>query len=370
MAQRKKVWLDCDPGHDDAIALLMGLYLPQIDLIGVSTARTLLLYPPQRAAHPPQVFGNTNATDTYQNAVRLLHAFAAPAHVTAFPGAVKPLIRVARIDAEIHGAHGLGGTEGLAPFEHPEVQKRVHAAGGKGAVEAMAAAFSAVEGKLTIVSTGPMTNSAALFSAFPHLVGKVEQIVFMGGGVGLGNRSPVAEYNILCDPEAAQIVFDLPVPKVMVPLNVTHTAIFDEDAVTQLVTRAHPSAHKVQLSSVPTSPLRHTLYTLIHFFASTYKAVFNFDGPPIHDAVAMVYVAHPELFEAKRYRVDVELAGLHTAGETVVDLWDYRKCDDTWGPTGKNVLLTEKLDVPKFIDLFLECVDKADKVSPLNAHKT
>ncbi|KZT60718.1 Inosine/uridine-preferring nucleoside hydrolase [Calocera cornea HHB12733] len=352
MAQRKKVWLDCDPGHDDAIALLMGLYMPEIELIGVST-----------------VFGNTNATDTYQNAVRLLHAFAAPAHITAYPGAVKPLIRAARIDAEIHGAHGLGGTEGLAAFDHEEVQVRHQAAGAKGAVQAMAEAFRAVQGKLTLVSTGPMTNSAALFSAYPELVDKVESVVFMGGGVGLGNRSPVAEYNILCDPEAAQIVFDLPIPKVMVPLNVTHTAIFDEDAVTQLVTRAHPTSAHVSLDSVPTSPLRHTLYTLIHFFASTYKAVFDFDGPPIHDAVAMVYVARPELFEARRYRVDVELAGLYTAGETVVDLWDYRKCDDSWGPTGKNILLTEKLDVPKFIDLFLECVDKADKVSPLNVKK-
>jgi len=352
MAQRKKVWLDCDPGHDDAIAMLMGLYLPEIELLGVST-----------------VFGNTNATDTYQNALRLLHAFAAPAHVTVFPGAVKPLIRVARIDAEIHGAHGLGGTEGLAPWEDPAVQERARAARGRNAVQGMEAAFRSVEGKLTLVSTGPMTNSAALFSAFPELVQKVEGIVFMGGGVGLGNRSPVAEYNILCDPEAAQIVFDLPVPKVMVPLNVTHTALFDEDAVTQLVTHAHPTAAKIDLGDVPTTPLRHMLYTLIHFFASTYKAVFNFDGPPIHDAVAMTYVAHPELFEGKRYRVDVELAGLYTAGETVVDLWDYRKCDDTWGVTGKNVLVTEKLDVPKFIDLFLECVDKADKVSPLNAHK-
>ncbi|EJU06573.1 uridine nucleosidase [Dacryopinax primogenitus] len=349
---RTKVWLDCDPGHDDAIALLMCLYLPELELLGVST-----------------VFGNTTATDTYENALRLLHAFAAPEEITVFPGASKPLLRAARIDSEIHGLHGLGGTEGLTPFSDPAVQARAARAGGRNAVQGMEAAFRDVEGKVTLVSTGPMTNSAALFSAFPDLVQKVERVVFMGGGVGLGNRSPVAEYNILCDPEAAQIVFDLPVPKVMVPLNVTHSAIFDEDAVTRLVTHAHATSARIDLNSIPTTPLRHTLYTLIHFFASTYKKVFDFDGPPMHDAVAVTYAAHPELFEATRYRVDVELAGTWTAGETVVDLWDYRGCDESWGAGGKNVLVTEKLDVPKFIDLFLECVDKADYASPLNVHR-
>ena len=94
------------------------------------------------------------------------------------------------------------------------------------------------------------------------------------------------------------------------------------------------------------TPLRHMLSTLIGFFADSYRSTFGFvDGPPLHDALTIAYVARPELFTCRRYRVDIELSGTHTAGETVVDVWNYRKCDDSWGPDGKNCMVAEKLDV-------------------------
>lgn len=126
------------------------------------------------------------------------------------------------------------------------------------------------------------------------------------------------------------------------------------------------------------------LSTLILFFAYTYKETFNFvDGPPIHDALTIAYLSRPEIFQVKRYRVDVELAGTHTVGETVVDGWNYRGLgEDSWGPDGKNCLVAESADVsghakltlhpliimqiPEFWNIFMLCVNRCDKVTPLN----
>jgi uridine nucleosidase len=162
----------------------------------------------------------------------------------------------------------------------------------------------------------------------------------------------------------------------MVPLNVTHTAIVTPEIHTRLLSS--------EVSS--TRSLRHTLSTLVTFFAGAYKSTFGFvDGPPIHDALTVAYVSRPDLFTSQRYHVDVELSGTHTSGETVVDVWDYRRCDDTWGPSGKNCLVAKSLDVivlhtvflliilidrdqvDGFFNLFHDCVARCDNVSPLNA---
>lgn len=118
----------------------------------------------------------------------------------------------------------------------------------------------------------------------------------------------------------------------MIPLNVTHTAIFTP-------------AHMQRLDPART-PLRHTLSTLLSFFAHAYRDVFGFaDGPPLHDALTIAYLARPELFKSRRQHVDVELRGEHSAGETVVDVWDYRRSDDSWGKTGRNCVVAEAVDV-------------------------
>jgi len=143
----------------------------------------------------------------------------------------------------------------------------------------------------------------------------------------------VAEFNILCDPEAAQIVLNTPVPKTMIPLNVTHKAIVTSSVHAKLIDSTAFEAP----SGAPTSRLRHTLSTLISFFKDTYESTFGFmDGPPLHDALTIAYVSRPELFTGIRYRVDVELTGAHSSGQTVADVWGYLKLDDTWGRTGKN----------------------------------
>jgi uridine nucleosidase len=132
--------------------------------------------------------------------------------------------------------------------------------------------------------------------------------------------------------QAAQIVFDFPLPVELVPLNVTHTALFDDQV-------------RATLLSTPT-PLRTTLVNLLTFFRDTYRDVFGFVAPPVHDALAVARVTHPHLFKGKRYRVDVELHGTHTAGTTIVDVWDHTKADDThWGPGSKNVWIAEEVEV-------------------------
>ena len=146
----------------------------------------------------------------------------------------------------------------------------------------------------------------------------------------------------------------------MIPLNVSHTAIFTSTVHRRLLSGSsstqtptpndalplHPG-ESLQHLPPPATPLRNTLSAILLFFAHTYKETFNFvDGPPVHDALTIAYLSRPEIFNVKRYRVDVELAGTHTVGETVVDTWNYRALgEDSWGPDGKNCLVAESANV-------------------------
>ncbi|CAE6522760.1 unnamed protein product [Rhizoctonia solani] len=335
----KYLWLDCDPGHDDAIAVLLALHTPGVQLLGVSTACSI-------------------------TGIRLLYAYGANDSIQVYPGASQPLLRPTRADPEIHGTDGLGGVIGLPDPEDATIRSQF-AKSSINAVQGLAEAVKkcTLEGnKLYLVATGPLTNVALFSAVHPELLSGVEEIIFMGGGVGLGNRSAVAEFNILCDPEAAQMVLNLEVPKVMVPLNVTHTAILTPDLHTRLIQSAESAA------PAAITPLRRMLSSLVGFFADSYRSTFGFtEGPPIHDACCLAYLHDPSWFRSKRYRVDVELAGSHTAGETIVDVWGYAPTDDSWGPTGKNCIVTESMDVQLFFQLFFDCIEECDRVSPLNA---
>lgn len=126
----------------------------------------------------------------------------------------------------------------------------------------------------------------------------------------------------------------------MIPLNVTHTAIATKTIQDQIL------GGTASLPKGPASKLRHMLSTLVGFFAESYKEVFGFqDGPPIHDALTIAYVSRPDLFKSTRHRVDVEVSGNHTIGQTVVDIWNYRTCNDSWGPDGKNCMIAQEVDV-------------------------
>lgn len=374
-SQMKNIWLNIDPGHDDAIALMLAIHCSDVNLIGVSTTH-----------------GNAPSSHTALNAAKCLHAYNAPAHIKVYPGAPNPLILPAKHDPEIHGEDGLGGVQGLPSADEPAVIDRfvkiyseneqvglVRAL--EGMVNEIRKTWKGGKGdKVTVISSGPLTNIALFISVYPDLIeqGAIDEFVFMGGGVGLGNRSAVAEYNILTDPHAAQIVLDSSVKTTMIPINVTHKAIVTYEIQHCLLAGVYPSSISTSDKLIPGSPypplptpktpLRHTLGTIINYFASSYKSVFGFpSGPPLHDALTIAYVQKPELFQGKRYRVDVELNVGHCMGETVVDMWNHKGLnEESWGREGKNCFVVQEMDVPQFFDLFLNSVEACDKVSPLN----
>jgi uridine nucleosidase len=140
-------------------------------------------------------------------------------------------------------------------------------------------------------------------------------------------------------------VLNAPVPKTMIPLNVSHKAIVTNTVHAKLMNT--PPAHDAPPGATSgSSQLRYTLSTLVSAFKEAYQSVFGFmDGPPLHDPLTIAYVSKPELFTTKRYRVDVELTGAHSSGQTVADVYEYLKVDDTWGRTGKNCEIATDLDV-------------------------
>ncbi|GAA6013777.1 hypothetical protein JCM10207_008187 [Rhodosporidiobolus poonsookiae] len=367
---RTKLWLDCDPGRDDLVAILFALHLAELDLVGLSS-----------------VHGNASLEDMTYNCVRILCSFGSPEQVARIPvhkGAAAPLVQPLREAATVHGAGGLGGVEGLLDMSDPTVAAKQASALQGNAVMGIADACRAlpVGEKLTLVATGSFTNIALFISVFPDLLlEKVDRIVVMGGAEGRGNKSPVAESNVLCDAHAAAVVFNCPLPVVLCPLNLTHQALF--------TSAVHHHLLQPPSTSLPDSPpltpneglphaattLRHCLSTNLTFFAEAYKRKYGMEGPPIHDALTVAYLARPELFTGNRYHVDVELTGEHSFGATVVDLWDYKAAQldaspDNWSRTGKNVFILETVDVARFwSEVFLETVKTADAVVPINITK-
>jgi len=275
-----------------------------------------------------------------------------------------------RADPEIHGEDGLGGVVGLPTFTSPAISSRLKASERLKAIEGIAnATRKAIDAgtKIHLVACGPLTNIALFISVYPELIAGIEEICFMGGGVGIGNRSPVAEFNILCDPEAAQIVVDADVRKVMIPLNVTHRALLTEALQLKLKGYDAISSRITVTDAKPTTPLRETLSSLLSFFAESYRTTFGFiDGPPLHDALTVAYVSKPELFKTIRYRVDIDCSTGLGVGQTVVDVFNYRTCEDNWGSAGKNVLVATDVDVAGFFDVFFASVDRCDLSTPLN----
>eukprot|EP00927_Polykrikos_kofoidii_P050500 TRINITY_DN44409_c0_g1_i1.p1 TRINITY_DN44409_c0_g1~~TRINITY_DN44409_c0_g1_i1.p1 ORF type:complete len:392 (-),score=62.09 TRINITY_DN44409_c0_g1_i1:89-1195(-) len=332
------LWLDCDPGHDDAIALLVAAHHPRVRLIGVST-----------------VAGNAGVDKTTRNAAKVLTAAGLAGQVQVFTGAARPLIRGnARFaksdgddadhlpDVEIHGETGLAGS--------PTMDRYEPAAGvisEEKAVLAMARIILASAEPVALVATGSLTNVALLFSLFPEVLEKISVVSLMGGAMGIGNRHPVAEYNILNDPEAARMVFDAPVKVVMVPLEVTHTAL------------ATPEVLKdIGLSGTPFVGM---VVELLTFFKDSYKNIFGFESPPVHDPCAVAYVIEPSLFEARLMHVEV-VTGQHScAGQTVCDVWGYSPSKE------RNVHVTERMDVPGFWRMVVEALRCCDAATPFNS---
>lgn len=275
----EKIILDCDPGHDDAIALMLAYGNPEIELLAVTT-----------------VAGNQTLNKVTRNALSVARV-AGIAGVPFAAGADRPLVRPVEVAPSIHGESGLDGP--VLPEPLIELDAR-HA------VDLIVETVMAHEpGTVTLVPTGALTNIALAVRREPQIVERVKQVVLMGGGVHVGNWSPVAEFNIVIDPEAADIVFSAGWKVVMVGLDLTHQAL------------ATPEVRE-SIAAVGTAPARF-VGELLDFFGHTYSEAQGFDSPPVHDPCAVAYVIDPTIVRAERMPIAIETQGRLTTGMTVAD---------------------------------------------------
>ncbi|WP_323923896.1 pyrimidine-specific ribonucleoside hydrolase RihA [Aeromonas veronii] len=300
------VILDCDPGHDDAIALILALASPELKVLAVTTSA-----------------GNQTPDKTLNNALRILTLLGRD-DIPVAAGAPKPLARELIIADNVHGESGLDGPKLPDPAFAPQAMT---------GIELMARCLRESPEPVTLVPTGPLTNVALLLAAHPELKPRIARIVLMGGAAGAGNWMPAAEFNIYVDPEAADMVFKSGIPITMCGLDVTHEAqVMDED---------------IERVRAITNTVAQCVAGLLDFFMIYHRdPKWGFAGAPLHDPCTIAWLLAPELFHGVECRVDIETSGVHSVGMTVVD---------RYGLTGKpaNALVLLGLDRPGFIDLLV-----------------
>jgi inosine-uridine nucleoside N-ribohydrolase len=301
------ILLDCDPGHDDAIALLLALASPELELLGVTTT-----------------YGNQTVEKTTANALRVLE-LAGRSDVPVAQGAAEPLARPLQVAAHVHGDSGLDGPTLPPPSVKPS---------GARAVDWLAETVARSGVPVTLVPTGPLTNIARYLEA--HGTAGIDRIVLMGGAIAEGNMTPAAEFNVWADPEAAQIVFDAALDVTMIGLDVTHRAITGPDVQRRLR----------QAGSIGVF-----VAELIDFFTVYHRQTYGWEGAPIHDAVAVAHLLRPGLVETKLRNVEVERVSELCRGRTVVDLW--LRTDRP-----PNAHVGVDLDGPSFFDLLVERIER------------
>jgi inosine-uridine nucleoside N-ribohydrolase len=303
--KRQRVVLDCDPGHDDAIAILLAAHAPNLKLEAITT-----------------VAGNQTVDKTSRNALRVC-TVAGIRDVPIAAGMDRPLVREQHTAPAIHGESGLDGPT----LPEPDIELApIHA------VDLLIDLLRASDGDLTIIATGPLTNLATAIRREPRIVPKIQRIVLMGGAIGLGNWTPAAEFNIYVDPEAAHVAFTCGRPVTMVPLEVTHQA------------QATPQIRE-RIRALET-PVATMVDDMLGFFEDQYRKVFGFAGAPVHDPCAVAHVIDPTLLRTKPMHVAIELHGEHTVGRTVCDVHGILEKQP-------NAEVAQEIDVPRFWDLLI-----------------
>jgi len=302
--------LDCDPGHDDALAILLAAGDPRAELVAITT-----------------VAGNQTVEKVTRNA-RSVCTIAGISGVPVAQGAARPLVREPIIAPEYHGESGLDGPvlpEPTVPLDP------------RGAAELIVeTVMSRPAGTVDLVPTGPLTNIALALALEPRLADRVRGVTLMGGAYTRGNRTPAAEFNIIADPEAAAAVFAASWPVTMVGLDLTHQALADD-------------AFRSRVRALGT-PLARFVDELLEFFASTY-ARQGFPAPAVHDLCAVAAVLDPEVMTCRDAFVTVELTGTWTTGMTVTDF------DDRYGrPVNTRVATT--LDRDRLWDMTVAAIER------------
>ncbi|MCI3935374.1 uridine-preferring nucleoside hydrolase UriH [Streptomyces sp. AN091965] len=311
----RKIILDCDPGHDDAIAMLLAHGNPDVELVAVTT-----------------VVGNQTLEKVTRNALSVARI----ADITGVPfaaGCPRPLVRDVEVAESIHGESGLDGP--VLPEPALELDRR-HA------VDLIIDTVMSHEpGEITIVPTAGLTNIALAVRKEPRIAERVREVVLMGGGYHTGNWSAVAEFNIKIDPEAAHIVFNERWPLTMVGLDLTHQALATPEVVGRI-------------AAVGTRPAAF-VGELLDFFGSMYLREQGFEHPPVHDPCAVAYVIDPSVMTVRKAPVDIELTGTLTLGMTVADF-------RAPAPADCHTQVAVDLDHGRFWDLVVDALERIGEV--------
>ena len=311
----KKIILDCDPGHDDAMALLLAHGNPNIELLAVTT-----------------VVGNQTLEKVTRNALGL----AKVANITGVPfaaGCARPLVREIEIAPDVHGESGLDGPE----LPEPELKLDP-----RHAVDLIIETIMSHPPKtVALVPTGGLTNIAMAVRKEPKIAERVKEVVLMGGGYHVGNWSAVAEFNIKIDPEAAHIVFNEKWPLTMVGLDLTHQALATPEVIENI-------------AKLGTKPAKFVVELLEHF-GVLYEKAQGFQYPPVHDPCAVAYVIDPEVMTTQKVPIDIELTGTLTLGMTVADFRNPPSEDC-------NTQVAVKLHHAYFWDLITDALERIGEV--------
>ena len=308
MTKPLPIIIDTDPGQDDAVAILLALASPELDVLGLTA-----------------VAGNVPLALTEKNARKICELAGRP-ETRVFAGAVRPLTRPLVTAEHVHGRTGLDGPELPEPTMKLETQHAVDFI-----VETL---MAEPEGTVTLCPLGPLTNIALAMIREPAIVPRIREIVLMGGGYfEQGNVTPSAEFNIYVDPQAADVVYRSGAPIVMMPLDVTHKA---------LTTKARIERFRTMGTRVGTATAQ-----LLDFFERFDEEKYGTDGGPLHDPCVIAYLLKPELFSGRQCNVQIETVSELTMGATVVDWWNI-----TDGP--RNALVMRDIDADSFFALLTE----------------
>ena len=307
--EKSKIILDCDPGHDDAVAVMMAAVHPGIDLLGITT-----------------VAGNQVLSKTSVNALKVCQYL--ELDVDVYAGMDRPLVREQVIAEDIHGESGLDG---------PIFDQLNRSLNKTHAVDYIAETLLSSEGDIILTATGPLTNLAAVFRRNPEAADKVKQIILMGGAYQLGNVTPAAEFNIFADAEAAHVVFTSNIPIVMMGLDLTRQALCYPNIIERMEKLKNPAAR--------------LFGDLMRFFCKTQKLVFGWEGGPLHDPTCIAYLIDPGCIELMPMHTEVEIRSEKCYGRTLCDYFN------TQGKNGSTLTqVSVQLDKERFWDIVEECI--------------
>jgi pyrimidine-specific ribonucleoside hydrolase len=305
--KRIPVILDGDPGHDDAIAWVLARSRPELEILAVTTCS-----------------GNQTLEKTTYNAGRIMALIGLDVPLAA--GRTKPLLAETMVAPSVHGESGLDGPVLPEPVREPEAEE---------AVRLMARLIQTSDRPVVLIPTGPLTNIGALLLLYPQLKSKIRHIFLMGGGLAHGNWTPAAEFNILVDPEAAEVVFESGIPITMAGLDVTEQAlVYPED---------------FQRIRAVGNQVAEVTAEWLEFFYEFHRTL-GYPGAPVHDAVAVTALIRPDLVTSIDRHVVIERGGEYCRGATVGDIWNL---------SGKppNVRCLMGIDRQGFVDLLVQAVE-------------